>query len=266
MEEEILNKEDQSNYSFGHPKNFRLGGLIIVLAGIILLLSRIPQTAGYFPAWLFTWPVLLIVFGIYIGAIHGFRHSPGWLIWVFIGVGFLLYQQQIISAPLSLYILPAALIAAGLIIVFRKNHNRPYLYERWRKRKGQHLRQMSAYVENRKTHFAVDNNDAVNINATFSSVDKRISSKNFQGGKISCSFGSCELDLTQADFEETATIDISINFGSVEIMLPSNWTVQNELATVVSAVDDVRMKTAADFEKTLVLKGSVSFGSIEIRN
>ncbi|MDR0793066.1 MAG: LiaF-related protein, partial [Chitinophagaceae bacterium] len=261
-----LNPENPNQYRYGrpHPKNRRLGGLIIIIAGVVLLLARMPQTANYFPAWLFTWPVLLIALGIFFGAVHGFRRGFGWLILILTGLGFLLYQQHAITAPLSLYILPAALIVVGLFIVFNKRYHSFYS-ERWKWRE-QRWQQMSDFADYKRMRFAADSSDYANINSSFRSVEKKFLSKNFQGVSITCSFGSCELDLTQVDFERTATIDISLNFGNIEIMLPSNWAIQNELSTVASAIDDVRRETTAIPDKTLILKGKISFGSVEIKN
>jgi len=266
MKDENSDSKHQSQYHFNHLKNIRLGGLVIIVVGVILLLTRIPRTAVYFPDWLFSWPMFLIYFGIFVGALHGFRRDIAWFVLILIGLGFLLYRQHVIEAPLSMYILPVVLIAVGLIIVFRKKSNQIHSYEKWMRKQERWKQVQASYVENRRARFTADSSDFVNIYSTFKSMDKRVLSKNFQGGSINCSFGSCELDLTQADFEQTATINISVTFGSIEIMIPSNWAVQNELENMISSVDDDRVKKPINFEKVLILKGSISFSSVEIRN
>ncbi|HEY9044717.1 MAG TPA: hypothetical protein VIN08_02430, partial [Ohtaekwangia sp.] len=62
-----------------------LAGSVILGVGGVLLASKM----GFeFPEWIFTWQMLVITAGIYIGAKHRFR-SFGWLIPVAVGVIFL---------------------------------------------------------------------------------------------------------------------------------------------------------------------------------
>ncbi|MEO6639514.1 MAG: DUF5668 domain-containing protein, partial [Ginsengibacter sp.] len=64
-----------------------VGGLIMVGVGAALLLRNM----NYFdlPYWLFTWPMILILAGIYTGVKNNFQNN-GWIIMIGIGVFFLL--------------------------------------------------------------------------------------------------------------------------------------------------------------------------------
>ena len=61
-------EEPDARKSFNHIWS----GLFILAIGIIFLLK---QTGVIFPAWFFTWQMLLIVIGIFSGIKHRFR--PG---------------------------------------------------------------------------------------------------------------------------------------------------------------------------------------------
>ena len=106
-ENEMFQEWEQS-----HRRGRFLGGLIIVGIGA-LFLAR--EMGVIMPHWIFSWKMLLIVIGLYIGVKHSFR-NPGWLIPVFIGGAFLLedfYPQFMIAN----FIWPVAIIFFGLIMM-----------------------------------------------------------------------------------------------------------------------------------------------------
>jgi hypothetical protein len=89
------------------------GGLLLLLVGGVLLARELGVP---FPDWLFTWPMILILVGLYMGTKLRFR-NPGWLIPTFIGVIFL--ADQMIGYNLKPFIVPVVIIAAGLLFMFR---------------------------------------------------------------------------------------------------------------------------------------------------
>lgn len=91
-----------------------LGGLIVVAVGAVLLASRMGVE---FPKWLFHWPMILIVVGLYSGARHKFRNF-GWLITVSVGVIFLLHE--FVSVSLVYYLWPIVIILIGISIMFKR--------------------------------------------------------------------------------------------------------------------------------------------------
>lgn len=96
-----------------------MSGIFIVLIGSVLLLDRI---GVFFPFWLFKWPVLIIIIGLFMGLRHGFR-EPGWIIIIIIGGIFLL---DIIEPAYSLrrYSFPLIVITVGLFIILRPMSNK----------------------------------------------------------------------------------------------------------------------------------------------
>ena len=62
-----------------------LAGLILLAIGAMLIARKM---GFYFPDWLFSWEMLLIAIGSFVGAKNNFRLG-GWLVPIFIGVLFL---------------------------------------------------------------------------------------------------------------------------------------------------------------------------------
>ena len=269
------NKYEQPLYDFQNrrnPTHRRFGGLLIILAGVALLLSRIPATKDFFPPWLFSWQVLLIVIGIFIGARRGFSAGFSWLILILIGLYSLLNDQLVLGAQLKVYLLPLLIILLGLyLLFFRRNNAHHYRkMERFHNRiqRKRERWQQYAHASQNIPESPNDNNseDFVNINSVMGSVKKNVFTKSFKGGKISCTLGVAALILTQADIEDTAVLYLSISFGGAEITIPANWKVQNELTAFMGGVDDKRHNAMPSQNKTLVLKGDVFCGGVEIRN
>src|SRR5262249_58445832 len=112
---------------------------------------------------------------------------------------------------------------------------------------------------------------ALNEIAVFSGIEKRITGKNFSGGKMVAIFGGIEIDLWQAEMEgDEAVLQIDAIFGGVEIRVPDTWLVSSHGQGVFGGYNDsTRLRPAADPNqprKTLVLRGAAIFGGGEIPN
>jgi hypothetical protein len=91
-------------------------GAIIVLVGGILLADQL--NVFLIPDWLFNWPTILIIIGLYSGAKHNFSNL-GWLVWVFIGGVFLL-DDAIPGMRVSDFAWPAGLVILGVYLIARR--------------------------------------------------------------------------------------------------------------------------------------------------
>jgi len=82
------------------PEGRIFAGIILVGVGAALLL----RNSGFpFPNWLFSWPVILILVGIYSGFKHNFKNNS-WIIMIGIG-GFFLVDRFIPDLRLAPYFL-----------------------------------------------------------------------------------------------------------------------------------------------------------------
>ena len=116
-----LEEKHEAHIARHHSRGGRFfGGLIILSVGVLLLLKQLGTFV--FPEWLFTWPVFLVVLGIYIGVRHGFRFGA-WLIPILIG-GLYLAEEFYPNLSLSDYITPIVIISVGLILILKPKKKR----------------------------------------------------------------------------------------------------------------------------------------------
>ena len=241
-----------------------IGGLILVGVGATLLLRNM---GFYMPYWLFSWPMILILIGIYSGFKHNFKNNA-WYILIAIG-GFFLVSRYIPTLNLEPYFWPLLIIVVGVIFILRPNR-RDFLNfkngpasEKWKSADTEQVYQPL-------NSGTVDSNDFLIVKSVFSGVNRTVVSKNFQGGRISNVFGGSEIDLSQAEINGTVMLRFEVVFGGAKIVVPPHWVVRNEIEGIFHAVDDKRRfnpnAAVTDSAKVLLLKGSAVFGGIEIRS
>ena len=247
-------------------------GLILVGVGL-LYVADINKWAAI-PAWVFTWPVLLIAIGLLIGVNSRF-HNPGAFIMIVVG-GINLVAQN--SPDLHKYIIPAILIGIGLVFILRPRHNWKDHYKKdWYKKDWRQTYvnpspadQPPAASDYKGTENTMqeDNAEYVEINTAFGSVKKIILSKNFKGGEINNFMGGTEINLMKADIQQPISIEVNNVFGGTKLIVPSNWDVKNEVTAVFGGIEDKRTVNAGlpDPGKVIILKGTCVFGGIEITN
>jgi predicted membrane protein len=242
------NSNEPSNSGTRHNRGRTIAGLIVVIAGTILLAK---QMGADMPYWIFTWPMLLIAIGLYIGFRHNFR-NPGWMIPTGIGLVFLV-EHLVPDVAIRQYLWPIVIIAIGLFMILRPRG----------RRQGEYWRQW----ENRDSQSLSDS--AFETVTIFGGDKKQIISKDFRGGESVCAFGGVEINLTQADINGTATIEVVQLFGGTKIIVPPHWKVlTDELVCVFGSLEDKRQVAGSvvDGTKTLVLKGTCIFGGIDLRS
>ena len=232
-------------------------GLFLLLIGTAALLKSV--FVPTLPEWLFSWQMLLIILGLFIGVRHNFSTGP-WFILILLGSVFLLneFYPDLIERR---YIWPVALIAIGAFLIFKpRRHN-----WQWKEHQG---------VEGEPTaplqgidHSAVDL-DVLDSTSVFGGTKKTIFSKNFKGGDIVNIFGGAEINLTQADVQGTAVLELTQIFGGTKIVVPPHWDIKPDMAAIFGGIDDKRMiqNTVIDRNKVLVIKGTSIFGGVEIKS
>lgn len=242
------NRGSSSNFDNRHNRGRVIAGLIVVIAGTVLLAK---QLGVGMPYWLFTWPMLLIAIGLYIGFRHNFR-NPGWMIPTGIGLVFLT-EHLVPDVELRQFIWPTIIIAIGLFMIIRpRGRGNAEYWKNWENRDSQSL-----------------SDSAFETVTIFGGDKKQIISKDFRGGESVCAFGGVEINLTQADINGTATIEVVQLFGGTKIIVPPHWKVlTDELVCVFGSLEDKRQVAGSivDGTKTLVLKGTCIFGGIDLRS
>jgi hypothetical protein len=95
-----------------------MGGLVLVIAGGLLAAYK---AGADLPYWLFTWPMIIVAAGIFVGARSGFR-DWGWLFPVAIGVIFLLHESFEGYSWHNLW--PVIIIVAGVTMILNSGHRK----------------------------------------------------------------------------------------------------------------------------------------------
>lgn len=237
----------------GRSNNVLTGAFILII-GIAALLKA---TLTNVPDWLFSWQILLIAFGMFIGLRHNFR-GPSWLILVLIG-GIFLLTEIYPEISFRRYLWPIAIIVVGLFIILRPRRG-------WKLNPNKKTEGASDSVFTEDIDYSKE--DFIDSTSIFGGSKKIIISKKFRGGDLVNIFGGNELDLSQADFNGVAVIEITTIFGGTKLLVPSNWSVKSEAVTIFGGIEDKRrMQTITENpEKTLLLRGTVLFGGIDIKS
>src|SRR5207249_3037223 len=175
---------------------------LLIIGG--LLLAR--ASGVVFPAWFFTWPMLLIAIGVFSGIRHGFRRM-GWLIPIVIG-GIFLADRISPDFHLRPYLWPIIVIALGLFIIFRPRSRGCGPYRRKMNETGTTtttpVEETSSITPEDKAQWEQamhDRNDTVDATAVFGGIKKNVLSKSFKGGDITTFMGGAEINLMQADYK-----------------------------------------------------------------
>jgi predicted membrane protein len=256
-----------------------LAGTILIAVGTILLLHELDLF--FFPRWLFSWPMILIVIGLIIGARHQFR-NPAWFILVTIGAVFLVERFYPMMNAFE-YLWPLLIIFFGLYMIFgRHQHRRGH----WPPPAGP-AAGTSPYRPNQPAGFTGNptapgtdapvtdaqaapptDSDYLNSTSVFGGVKKNIISKNFQGGEIITFLGGAEINLSQADIQGRAVLDVTQVMGGTRIIVPPHWDVVSEMAAIFGGIEDKRFLQpgAVNPNKVLIIKGTSVMGGIDIRS
>ncbi len=240
-----------------HMRGYGWTGVLLLLIGIVALLKAALLPIPY---WVYSWPMLLIVIGVFIGIRRGFR-GMSWLLFILIGGAFLA-DHIYPDFEMRRYTWPAVLIFLGLVFILRPRR-------RWCDRdekKNPSSDMPTDPVINPDEKYS--NEDFVNATSVFGGTKRNVISKNFKGGDLLSIFGGTELDLSKADLNGTATLELITMFGGTKLIIPSNWTVKSQAAVIFGSIEDKRSVTATTdgTEKVLLLKGTVMFGGVDIKS
>lgn len=264
-------------------------GVIILGIGIVLLFRKFGL---YIPDWVLTWPMILIAVGTYTLISQQFKSFFGSVV-LFIGVYFLLKREFDLDLGLDQFIWPVGLIALGIYLITYKKREYKVIDEarknwetsRKNKKEASNAEKVeSAEVVEDAAHSqeepakAPDSGfvratgtaflDRINESVVFGGVNRKLMTKDFQGGKATVIFGGLDLDLTQVDFTGVVTLDLEVGFGGVKLIVPPHWDVRTEVSTIAAGLEDKRMfrEGGVDTNKVLILKGTLLFSGLEIKS
>ncbi len=224
-----------------------LPALVVIGIGVLFLLNNL-NIFFMHDVWRY-WPAILIAVGLVKMVDSPYpngRVTGG----VLVGIGGLFLADTLGYLNLTwASFWPLVLIGAGLLMLWSR------LAPPW--------------VGVPVNHPAVGHEGALNENAVFGGVERKVSTDDFQGGQISTTFGGVDIDLRQAGMRgPSAVLDINCIFGGVELKIPPSWLVISQVAAIFGGIGNHSAQPSANMPgvKRLYLKGSVVFGGVEVKN
>lgn len=265
--QELSTREDQAKWK--RPADNRngrvMGGMMLVLIGVALLAHK--MDVFFLPRWVFSWQMIPILAGLYVGFKHSFR-NPAWILPVMLGVIFLI-DDFVPGISLRNYIWPIVIIAIGLWVILKPKHTHSTRY------KGSPtMPPAGAYPNDDYTEsgYYGDNvasgDDYLICTAIFSGVKRTVFSKNFKGGEVVSVFGGNDLNLSQADMQHPVVLETTQIFGGTTLVVPPHWEVRSEVVAIMGGVSDKRTMLPGGYDpsKVLIIKGTALFGGLDIKS
>lgn len=253
MQHEDFQEKQATKRSRKNKQGNALAGILLLAAGGILLLR---QFGFNFPHWLFTWPMILVLVGLFVGIQTNFR-DYGWLVVFGVGAFFLVHNEWP-DYDISRFIIPLIVIGIGIIVLLSPRD------KKWKQRKEAGIAAMQAESLVDEGVFKADILDATSI---FGNVKKVIYSKDFKGGEVVSVFGGAEINLSQADIKGPIVLEIVQIFGGTKLIVPPHWEIRSEAVAILGGIEDKRpTQSMTSPDKVLILQGTAIFAGIEIKS
>ena len=215
-------------------------GLLVIATGVLWMMRNMGLIDDYIAGIIFHWPMLLLA----IGFISLFGDSKIFGI-ILMAVGGFYLASHIYEIPIEFkqVFWPALIIIAGIMILFKAGHT---FKSRIRKQ--------------------ARSNDLIDEVNVFGGGEIRVTSKQFQGGKMEVIFGGSNVILLDSELAEGDNIlEVTAVFGGFKLIIPAHWNVKIESSNVFGGIVDKRIVTGSvDMSRTLVIRGSAVFGGGEI--
>lgn len=243
-----MEPNEVKNYDGQQKKKYALG-VMIIIAGVLLLLDKTGVLPFEIQHIIISWPMFLIAIGV-ISFFSSESRTPGTIL-IAIGGIFLISRIFEMSFNVMHLTWPLILIAIGVVILIRRSPGNSWTMPTARTT-SQGLDDGFIHEEN-----------------IFSGGKQRVINQVFRGGHINCIFGGAEVDLTQATLGDGVNeLEVNTIFGGVTLIVPADWKVQMKMTSIMGGFSDKRsyIKENPDPSRVLIIKGSTIFGGGEIKS
>jgi predicted membrane protein len=216
-------------------------GLVVIWLGVLFLLQELTNfDADVILRW---WPVALIAYGLMrLTGTWSRQQVTAGAIFTLLGLWMLLRSLGIMPVGIG-DLWPVVLIAIGALMV------------------------SGGMRRSRAPTSSGDSTNTVSAFAFWSGVDRRVVTTDFQGGDLTAFMGGHDIDLRAAKMNgQSATIDLLVVMGGVDLRVPDDWAVSVEAMPIMGAVEDRSRPPAGEVKGRLILKGFVMMGGVEVKN
>lgn len=275
-------------------------GIGIIIIGLVWLLH---VWGIQMPEWLFTWPMLLITLGLFSGLASRFRNMAS-IVLIFIGIVFLARDSIWPETDLGKFIWPVLFIFLGIVFLvkrrdwdhreewFKNNPGFKKMHEKWHDEWHNEWHSKRTDVGDENSNPSGTNpggpaaqpeehenktggvfgsfsrqqaaDDWLDVTTLFGGVRRIVISKNFKGGDLTNVCGGTILDLSHADIQGMAVIDVVGLWGGIKVAVPPNWEVRLNVTHLMAGTDDRRKIKGHDPNKVLIFTGTMLMAGIEI--
>lgn len=215
--------------------------VVVALGGVLLLKNLEVINISWDIFWGTVWAAGFVLSGLV--NIFNYRNKTAWiwgLLLVAIGVLIGFNSYGIVDVSIWKVFWPVVLIAAGLAMMFNTS---PKGVKRSKK---------------------LDKDNAGNEKIACFWGEEDVVKGDYTGGSLVAIFGGVDLDLRQAKIKDGSVIEIFTFCGGINITLPDDVIVKNEVRGFLGGTDDKTLpKDSA--KKTLYLKGEYILGGLEIK-
>lgn len=205
--------------------------LILIAVAILIFMSNINISIAreIVANW---WPSGLIMLALWM-----YISNRDNFVWPFVigilGVVLQVNKLGIANINFSDFIVPGILVAIALSIIFKNSSK-----ER---------------ASKQSTH---------DTTAVMSGIDYNNASSDYKGGDVTAIMGGAKLDLRKATIKTSATLNVTILMGGVEIWVPENVSVEPKATCLLAGIEN---KDNPKNDKTLYINGTAIMGGIEIK-
>jgi hypothetical protein len=117
------------------------------------------------------------------------------------------------------------------------------------------------------TSEALADGNGFSTTAILSGRTQRNAFESFVGGEATAFMGGVELDFRGSRMQEDqAPLEVFAMMGGIDIRIPEDWEVVNDLNVIMGGIDDKTERRNVENPKRLVLHGTVLMGGLSIRN
>lgn len=128
----------------------------------------------------------------------------------------------------------------------------------------------NSHTQNRAKHIDFDNitnesdESEVKCRTQFGSIVKYVNTTCLTRADIYCSFGAADIYFDAAKLKnKTATINLNVSFGGVDIYVPKNWEIEQAANAMLGGIDITGMPDSIT-DSTVTITGNVRFGGVTI--
>lgn len=261
----------EQNYHSRRILNSIVFALLLIIAGAAFLGFNLGYIPMPYKNVIFSWPMLIIAFGILsLSKCHFWNGS----ILLIIG-GFFIIPDLTAACPglinvdatnfTHLY-WPVLLIAGGVFFLIHRLIPGSHKHHFEKHFEYNKFEEIDNYKKRRKQY--KEEKGYFEKQSVFSSGKHIVLDPEFKGGEINTVLGDTTLDLRKTSLPEGDTfLEVNTVLGNITILVPTDWEVKINMESVLYKFEDKRFDTGnIGGTKRLVIIGSGVLGGGELRN